>query len=377
MAKKDYSEDLLIQAPTAELLEKQLGWESVFAQDEGAKGGWGPDSLLGRASDSEVVLTRDVLAALKRLNPGLPDAAYQDALALVVQDDITKSLIAQNEEKYKLLRDGVPVKYRDAAGRLVDKRLRLIDFDEPKNNRYLAVRELWVRGKLWLRRPDVIGFVNGYVTLQFSIPSFITTLGMLFIARSLTIVISGGFPPLLPSDLPTWLFTDYIWQGALFRMSFVWFVGIAVLAAALLSLTNFGNWIRATGGFNEAAASMGIPVKRVKIVCFMLCSVLAGFAGLLQVLRLGSPLPSIGEGLELQAVAAAVIGGTALAGGIGTVFGAIIGTLLIRTIDNGLVLSRVDANWFKFAIGVLTMFAVIANAWMGKLSRKIKVEAHK
>ena len=161
MAKKDYSEDLLIQAPTAELLEQQLGWESVFAQDEGAKGGWGPDSLLGRASDAEVVLTRDVLAALKRLNPGLPDAAYQDALALVVQDDITKSLIAQNEEKYKLLRDGVPVKYRDAAGRLVDKRLRLIDFDEPKNNRYLAVRELWVRGKLWLRRPDVIGFVNG------------------------------------------------------------------------------------------------------------------------------------------------------------------------------------------------------------------------
>jgi simple sugar transport system permease protein len=223
----------------------------------------------------------------------------------------------------------------------------------------------------------LIGFINGYITLQFAIPSFITTLGMLFIARSLTIVISGGFPPLLPDNLPTWLFTDYIWQGAILRMSFVWFVVIAALAAALLSLTNFGNWIRATGGFNEAAASMGIPVKRVKIICFMLCSMLAGLAGLLQVLRLGSPLPSIGEGLELQAVAAAVIGGTALAGGIGTVFGAIIGTLLIRTIDNGLVLSRVDANWFKFAIGLLTMFAVIANAWMARISRKIKVEAHK
>lgn len=223
----------------------------------------------------------------------------------------------------------------------------------------------------------VIGFVNGYVTLQFAIPSFITTLGMMFIARSLTIVISGGFPPLLPADLPTWLFTEYLWQGSPIRMSFVWFVVIATLASALLSRTNFGNWIRATGGFNEAAASMGIPVRRVKITCFMLCSVLAGFAGLLQVLRLGSPLPSIGEGLELQAVAAAVIGGTALAGGIGTVFGAIVGTLLIRVIDNGLVLSRVDANWFKFAIGVLTMFAVIANAWMGKMSRKIKVETRK
>lgn len=158
MAKKDYSEDLLIQAPTAEFLDKELGWVSVFAQDEG---GFGPESLLGRASDSEVVLTRDVLAALERLNPGLPDEAYRQALAQVVQDDITKTLIAHNEEKYKLLRDGVPVSYRDTSGRMVNKRLRLIDFNEPFNNRYVAVREIWVRGKLWLRRPDVIGFVNG------------------------------------------------------------------------------------------------------------------------------------------------------------------------------------------------------------------------
>jgi type I restriction enzyme R subunit len=158
MAKKDYSEDLLIQAPTAELLEQQLGWQTVFAQDDED---FGPDSLLGRNNDTEVVLCRDMLAALKRLNPGLPPEAYSQALAQVLLDDITKTLIALNEEKYKLLRDGVPVKYRDPAGRLVDKRLRLIDFDRPDNNRYLAVRELWVRGRLWLRRPDVIGYVNG------------------------------------------------------------------------------------------------------------------------------------------------------------------------------------------------------------------------
>lgn len=162
MAKKDYSEDLLIQAPTAEFLEKELGWQSVFAQDDED---FGPDGLLGRNSDSEVVLTREVLAALKRLNPGLPEEAYQQALAQVVQDDVTKTPIALNEEKYKLLRDGVPVKFRaidnDGAGRVVDRRLRLIDFDNPEQNSYIAVRELWVRGKLWLRRPDVIGFVNG------------------------------------------------------------------------------------------------------------------------------------------------------------------------------------------------------------------------
>ncbi len=158
MAKRDYSEDLLIQAPTVELLEQQLGWQTVFAQDEG---GFGPESLLGRKDDTEVVLRRDVLAALKRLNKGLPEAAYQLAQAQVLQDDITKTLIAQNEEKYQMLRGGVPVQYRDAAGKLVDKRLRLVDFEQPDNNRYLALRELWVRGRLWLRRPDVIGYVNG------------------------------------------------------------------------------------------------------------------------------------------------------------------------------------------------------------------------
>ncbi len=219
-----------------------------------------------------------------------------------------------------------------------------------------------------------IGLVNGVVTTRFAIPSFIATLGMLFITRSLTIVISGGFPPLLPRDLPTWAFTQYIGPGDLIRVSFLWLVAIAILASLLMNRTDFGNRIRATGGFQPAAAAMGIPTQRVKTACFVLCSMLAGFAGLLQVLRLGAPLPSIGEGLELQAVAAAVIGGTALTGGIGTVLGGIVGAVLIRVIDNGLVLSRVDANWFKFAIGALTIVAVIANARMREHARRIKVE---
>ena len=218
-----------------------------------------------------------------------------------------------------------------------------------------------------------IGFMNGVITLRFGIPSFITTLGVLFMARSLTVVISGGFPPLLPADVPAWLFTAFIGPGGLFRASLLWFVAVALLAAALLSLTNFGNWVKSTGGFPEAASSLGIQVNAVKVTCFVLSSVLAGFAGLIQVLRLGSPLPSIGEGLELQAVAAAVIGGTALTGGIGTVLGAVVGALLIRVIDNGLVLSDVDANWFKLAIGALTIIAVVANAWLRRTARRIRV----
>jgi simple sugar transport system permease protein len=219
-----------------------------------------------------------------------------------------------------------------------------------------------------------IGFANGFITIRFAIPSFITTLGMLFVARSLTVVISGGFPPLLPTDIPTWLFSGFVGPGNVLRMSFVWLVLIALALAAMMSLTNFGNWIRATGGQLDAAVNMGIPVNATKMICFMLCSVLAGFAGLIQVMRLGSPLPSLGEGLELQAVAAAVIGGTALTGGIGTVLGAIIGATLIRVIDNGLVLTRVDANWFKFAIGMLLILAVVSNSWLRRTARRIKLE---
>ncbi|MEM1287585.1 MAG: ABC transporter permease [Pseudomonadota bacterium] len=221
----------------------------------------------------------------------------------------------------------------------------------------------------------LIGFVNGFLTIRFGIPSFITTLGMLFMARSLTVVISGGFPPRLQMDrIPEQLFVAFVGPGDLFRASFIWFVCIAVFMGFLLGKTNFGNWVRATGGFLPAAQAMGIPTARVKIACFMICSMLAGFAGMLQVLRLGSPLPSLGEGLELQAVAAAVIGGTSLFGGIGSVLGGVIGATLIRVIDNGMVLSQVDSNWFRFAVGALTILAVVANAWLRKRGRAMKVE---
>jgi simple sugar transport system permease protein len=218
-----------------------------------------------------------------------------------------------------------------------------------------------------------IGFANGFITLTFAIPSFIATLGMLFIVRSLTVVISGGFPPLLPDDLVTGEFTAFVGPGGLFRASFIWFLAIAFACSALIAKSNVGNWIKATGGHVEAAGAMGVPVRRVKLFCFMLCSVMAGFGGIIQVFRLHSPLPSIGDGLELQAVAAAVIGGTALSGGVGTVLGAVVGALLIRVIDNGLVMTQVDANWFKFAVGALTIFAVASNTWLRRTARRIKV----
>jgi simple sugar transport system permease protein len=189
------------------------------------------------------------------------------------------------------------------------------------------------------------------------------------------VVISGGFPPRIrPGQIPSEIFVGFLDGGNLIRASVLWFAGIAILVAVLLARTNFGNWVRATGGFLPAANAMGIPTGRVKIACFMICSILAGFAGLIQSLRLNSFLPSIGEGMELQAVAAAVIGGTSLTGGIGSILGGLIGATLIRVIDNGMVLSQIDANWFKFAVGALTIVAVVGNAWLRRRGRAMKVE---
>lgn len=236
----------------------------------------------------------------------------------------------------------------------------------------------WLAVLLGLALCALIGFINGWITIKFDIPSFITTLGMMFMARSLTVVVSGGFPPRIkPGQVPSWIFTGFVDDGGLIRASVIWFVAIAVLISLLLAKTNFGNWVRATGGFLPAAAAMGIPSGKVKIACFMICSVLAGFAGMIQSLRLNSFLPALGEGMELQAVAAAVIGGTSLMGGIGSIIGGLIGATLIRVIDNGMVMSQIDSNWFKFAIGALTILAVVGNAWLRRRGRAMQVETDK
>ena len=236
----------------------------------------------------------------------------------------------------------------------------------------------WAAVTVGLMLCALIGFLNGWLTIRFDIPSFITTLGMLFMARSLTVVISGGFPPRIkPGEVPGWIFVGFVDDGGLIRASVLWFIGIAILISLLLARTNFGNWVRATGGYPPAASAMGIPTGKVKIACFMICSVLAGFAGMIQSLRLNSFLPSIGEGMELQAVAAAVIGGTSLSGGVGSIIGGLIGAILIRVIDNGMVMSQIDGTWFKFAIGALTIFAVVGNAWLRRRGRAMKVETDK
>ena len=153
-----FTEDTLVQQTTAAYLADELGRESVYAYNSED---FGPNSLLGRTDDREVVLTRDLRAALMRLNPDLPEAAYADAVRQLVATTAGQSLPAANRDKYTLIRDGVQVTFRNAQGERERRRLRVIDFATPADNRFLCVRELWVQGELYHRRADIVGFVNG------------------------------------------------------------------------------------------------------------------------------------------------------------------------------------------------------------------------
>ncbi len=145
------------------------------------------------------------------------------------------------------------------------------------------------------------------------------------------------------------------------------------MIAIWLRRTDFGSWIFATGGNVQAARDMGIHVNLVKTVCFCLCSFLAGLAGIILAFRIRAIVPSMGTGFELQAIAAAVIGGAALTGGIGSVIGAIIGALLIAFIENIIILSRIDANWFKFAVGAMIVISVALNTWTRRTAEHLKM----
>jgi type I restriction enzyme R subunit len=160
------SEDRLVQATFAEHLQKVLGWESIYAWNQET---FGPTGTLGRTDTREVVLTRDVRAALGRLNPKLPPAAIDEAVERLTRHDFTRSLLRHNQEFHQFIRDGVPVSYRDAQGQLRNAQARVIDFENgatngQPNNRFLAVRELRLTGLRapgYNRRADLVCFVNG------------------------------------------------------------------------------------------------------------------------------------------------------------------------------------------------------------------------
>ena len=155
------SEDRLVQQTFADHLRDRLGWESVYAYNAET---FGPQGTLGRASERDVALVRDLRTALARLNPTLPDSAREQAIEKITRIDFSRSLMQHNRECYGFIRGGVPVEWRDASGETRHAHAHVIDFRDTARNRFLAVRELKIQGVRvphYSRRADLVCFVNG------------------------------------------------------------------------------------------------------------------------------------------------------------------------------------------------------------------------
>lgn len=154
----DYSENILVQESAGHLLERELGWEVAFAYNTEKLG---KDGTFGRTSYREILLTRYFRQALQRLNPWLTSAQLDEAQKKMESRLSTASLMQINEEKYALIRDGIPVTVKRPDGKTEEKRAQVIDFQNPSNNHFLAIKELKIHGDLYRRRTDIVGFVNG------------------------------------------------------------------------------------------------------------------------------------------------------------------------------------------------------------------------
>jgi ribose transport system permease protein len=206
----------------------------------------------------------------------------------------------------------------------------------------------------------IIGAFNGVLIAYLGFPPFVVTLGMLSIARSLAMVASGNtvvfeFGPdhdkLLALGGGAWLFG--------IANPVLYMVILALLTGFVLRWTRFGRHVYAIGGNEHAATLTGVPVKQIKVAVYMISALSAGVAGIIQTGWLGAITTNIGAGLELQVIAAAVIGGANLAGGIGTAFGAIVGAALIEVIRNSLGLLGINAFWQGTFIGGAIILAVL------------------
>jgi ribose transport system permease protein len=202
----------------------------------------------------------------------------------------------------------------------------------------------------------VVGAVNGSIVAYIGVTPFIVTLGMLGVARGVVLVIKHGDSI---RDIPP-SFID-VGNGSIFGLSapVIMLLLIAVLAHVVLKHTAFGRRVYAIGGNEEATALSGINTRRVKFHTYVICGTLASVTGMLYVARFRSAQADAGRGIELDAIAATVIGGTSLMGGEGSVVGVLIGAVIMGVIRNGLVLMEVSSYWQELIIGSIIVLAAI------------------
>jgi simple sugar transport system permease protein len=203
------------------------------------------------------------------------------------------------------------------------------------------------------------GLCNGLISLKTGVPSLIVTLGMQMFVRGIIYFTTQGFTMNIPTD-----FLTNILAGNLvgdFLISIVWFVLLVVIFTIVLRLTSYGNAVFAVGGNKEVARAMGINVDRVKLTNFILCAGLAGLAGTISASRFHTVAATTGVGLELEAIAAAVIGGCLVTGGYGSIIGACLGALLIPAISAGLIMGGAPSYWYQAFVGVVVVAASVIN----------------
>lgn len=206
----------------------------------------------------------------------------------------------------------------------------------------------------------LVGLVNGLNVAVLKLPSFIATLAMMLVAQGLALVISDS-SPIYFSDTPAYakLSTGELIPG-LPNAVLILFAG-CIIAAVLLGRTVLGRYTYAIGSNEQATRLSGINTGRWTVAIYTLAGLFTGLAGVMISARLGSAQPATGTGYELQAIAAVVIGGTSLAGGKGTVVGALIGALIISVINNGLQLLSIAQEWQKVILGIVILVAVFAD----------------
>ena len=203
---------------------------------------------------------------------------------------------------------------------------------------------------------SLMGWFNGFVITKFKVPPFVATLAMLTIARGFTMLYTEGHPISNLGDN-----FAYIGAGSFFRIPVpVWIaVAVVLLAVFITKKTKLGRYIYAIGGNETAAKLSGIRINKVKITVYSLGAALAAIGGIIVTSRLDSAQPNAGMSYELDAIAAVVIGGTSLNGGKGTIWGTVIGAVIIGVLNNGLVLLNVSPFWQQVVKGGVILLAVI------------------
>lgn len=218
---------------------------------------------------------------------------------------------------------------------------------------------------------SILGLSNGFLITKFDMPPFISSLAIMVITRGATLVYTNGYPlPITNSQF------RFIGRGSFFGVyiPILILIIVYILSIYLLNNTKFGRYVISTGGNEEATRLSGINVNKIKMLVYMLSGFLAAIAGLILTARLSSAQPTAGSGLELDAIAAVILGGTSLSGGLGTISGTLIGSLILGVLNNILNLANVNPFYQDIVKGLVIIIAVITDGKFKTMSFKMMNE---